>query len=199
LKPGCGKEGDAITFFVEGKQAWQTATWHASSNEFLRLIAGPPFATVWGGFAGTPDLPTLNYPYTEGKSLLIPYVGGVACGYDDYFWCVSGGCEYSTVVYSNEQRQGCGYEGAPITFKLLDNEHNVKATALQRATWHAWDGSEQSPLNLTFVTPSGIRLGSVGTGDSRCQDAAPFEAMLGLTLAGAVSLATGAALRRKRV
>ena len=201
LKPGCGYEGATITFFVEGKQASQTATWHAGSYQFLPLIAGPPFARRWGGFSGTPDLPILHYPYSEESSVLIPYIDGVTCGYNDYFWCDGeGGCRYSAVIYSEQQRAGCGYEGAPIMFKLVDGQGNVMATAAEKGVWHAFDGTDQTAeeLDLTLVTPSGIRIGSVGTGDSRESDGPLIDVVvLGLALAGLATLATGATLRKR--
>jgi len=202
LKPGCGYEGATIAFFVEGRQASQTATWYAGSHQFLPLIAGPPFARKWGGFAGTPDLPILHYPYSEESSVLIPYIDGVACGYNDYLWCDGeGGCRYSAVIYSEQQRAGCGYEGAPIMFKLVDGQGNVMATAAERGAWHAFDGTDQTAeeLDLTLVTPSGIRIGSVGTGDSRESGGMRAGVVaLGLAIAGVAMFVAGATLRARR-
>ena len=201
LKPGCGTEGAPITFFVAGKQASQTAAWHAGASQFLNLVAGPPFASIGGNFAGTRGLPILHYPYTEESSVLIPYIDGVACGYDDYFWCdVQGGCSYSAIVYSDEQRSGCGYEGAPITFRLLDSQRNLMATAEERGVWHSWDGSwsDQPGLDLTFFTPGGIRIGSVGTGDSQSGGHTSTGVVVTwLAIGGLATVAAGAMLRKK--
>jgi len=200
VKPGCGYEGAAITFFVKGMQASQTATWHAGSSEHLPLTAGPPFASVGGHFLAPQKLPTLHSPYSEDSSILIPFINGVACGYDDYFWCADGiGCSYSTIIYSEQQRPGCGYEGAPITFKLVDAQKNVIATAAEKGVWHAWDGRwpSQQELNLTLVTPGGIRIGNVGTGDARSGAHKPINVAIAMALAGMATLVTGAMLRRR--
>jgi len=71
VKAGCGQEGSVVTFSVEGKQAEQTAVWHAHTTQFVNLLAGPPFA----GFSGSPGIASLP----EGESIL-PFIGTQACG-----------------------------------------------------------------------------------------------------------------------
>lgn len=198
--PGCATEGSTITFFVDGRQANQTWRYHREPNvwvRFLVLTVGPSFARVGGYFSWPDQLPILNGSEDDSKSVLIPYIDGRACGYD---WVLApeGGHRYVVVVYSSEQRAGCGYEGAPITFRLVDGQGNVLATAEEKGVWHAWDGTDATAeqLNLTLVTPRGIRIGSMGTGGSDARST-PSDAVLGLALAGVAALATGVVLRRR--
>ena len=105
-------------------------------------------------------------------------------------------------VYSQEQRVGCGTEGAEVTFKLVDGQGNTLATAEQKGIWHAWDGMRDTSqiLNLTLVTPGGIRIGNVGTGDSQGSGGTPTGVVaLGLALAGVATVAAGATLRKRTI
>ena len=207
VKPGCGFDGAKISFLVAGKPALPTVTWHAGRGPFLELVAGYPFASFGGTFSWPGQLPWLDRNDSETASVLIPYIGDKACGYNDILtgeWGTTGwirnAYHYSLIAYSNEQRVGCGYEGAPITFKLVDAQGNILATAGQKGVWHAWDGTPATfeSLNLTLVTPSGIRVGSVGTGDSRESGGTRAGVVaLGLALAGLATLATGATLRKR--
>ena len=134
--PGCGRDGAVVTFFVDGRQAPQTAIWHSGTSQALNIIIGPPFAR--------------SIVVNDGR--IVPYIGDKPCGNFE-------------VAYSNEQEPGCGVEGSQITFKLLDAQGNVIAVANEKATWHAWDGiSKPQLLRLTFEPAGGITVGSMGTG-----------------------------------
>jgi hypothetical protein len=205
IKPGCGFDGAQIAFFVGGKPALPTVAWHAGRGPFLELVAGFPFASVDGTFFWPGQLPWLDRNDSEAVSVLIPYIGNTACGYDHILtgeWGTTGWIknryEYSLIVYSNEQRVGCGYEGAPITFKVVDGQGNVLATAEGKGVWRACDGTAHTAeeLDLTLVTPGGIRIGNVGTGDSHASDGAPTGVMLGLAFSGMVTFVAGATLRK---
>ena len=105
--------------------------------------------------------------------------------------------EYGVVVFSDQQQAGCGYEGAPITYKLLDPNGNVIAVAREKGVWHAWGGrSSSQELYLTMV-PGDIKIGSVGTGDSQSGDGVPRGLVLGLALVSVTTLATGMRLRKR--
>ena len=209
IKPGCGYDGADISFLVEGRQASRTAVWHAGRQPWLTLTAGLPFAMVSGNFSWPDQLTYLDHDLDadDRESALVPFIGDTPCGYDDILvpevgmdGAVKGVYRYGAVVYSREQRAGCGYEGAPITFKLLDSQRNVVATAVERASWHAWDGTPGTgeQLDLTLVRTGGIRLGSVGTGDSQSRgESLPSGVMPGLALAGLLMLRLGAALRSR--
>lgn len=167
VMPGCGRDGAVVTFFVDGRQAPQTAIWHSGMSQALNIIIGPPFARF--------------FVVNDGR--IVPYIGDKLCGYLE-------------VAYSNEQEPGCGVEGSQITFKLLDAQGNVVAVANEKTTWHAWDGiSKPQLLRLTFGQASGIRLGIVGTGGP--QGGGNWPAATVLALAGLTALVAGAALRKR--
>jgi len=184
LKSGCGREGATITFFVGDRRA-QTAVWHAGTDTDVDLIAGPPFAYVGGRV-------TWNCPL---NARLLPFVGDLACGYPDPVEYLPPPCSdntvgYSVVVYSQEQKPGCGTEGVEITFKLVDFSGSVIAIAAEKGAWYAWGGTnEVQRLDLTMVPVggAGITVGSVGTGDGPERATAPWGplalalASLGLT------------------
>ncbi len=190
VKAGCGQEGSVVIFFVEGKQAEQTGVWHAHTEQFINLIAGPPFA-AFGGSPGIASMPA-------GESIL-PFIGGQACGNFKLKTVVGGAKAYDVHVYSADQQQGCGTEGAQVAFKLVDAQGNVLATANQTGIWHAWDGVSPLPkLDLTFGPASGIKMGNTGTGDGPQGGADAWGtvaiALWGVGLGG---IAAGVALRRK--
>jgi hypothetical protein len=169
--PGCGREGAVVTFFVDGRQAPQTAIWHSGDIfQFINLILGPPFA----------HFIAISEQVEFGPDRrLMPYIGDKACGYVD-------------VVYSNEQEPGCGVEGSQVTFKLLDAQGNVIAVANERGTWHAWDGvSDVQRLDLTFGPAGGVTMPGTGTGHGP-ERAAALSGRLALALA-ALGLAGGTA------
>jgi hypothetical protein len=191
--PGCGREGAVVTFFVDSRQAPQTAVWHSSGMAlFINVIIGPPFAR----FSGV--------VYTNlrlGNEIIVPYVGDESCGDKAPSHWVGAGpyYAYGVVVYSNEQQAGCGSEGAHVIFKLLDAQGNVIAVANETATWHAWDGvSDPQQLNLTFGPAGVITTPNTGTGDGPEQATAPWGhlalALASLGLTGGVA---ALALRRR--
>ena len=209
IKPGCGFDGAEITFFIEGKRAPRTTVWHAGRQIFNDVVAGFPFASIWGVFSWPGQLPILDLNADETRSVLVPYIGNTVCGYGSILrpeTGASGRTEdqylYSLVVYSDEQRAGCGTEGALITFKLADGQGNTLATAEQKGIWHAWDGMRDTSeiLDLTLMTPGGIRIGSVGTGCSQGRGGAPVGVVaLGLGIAGITTVAAGATLRKRAI
>jgi len=191
--PGCATEGSTITFFVDGRQANQTWRYHPEPNvwaRFLILTVGAPFEP-FGGMA--------YLPLKAGNGRIAPFIDGKECGHQDglsidgvlSYW-------YSLVAYSRELREGCGYEGAEITFKLLDEQGDVLAVSQQKGVWHAWDGTSgfYERLDLTMAPVAGVSVGSMGDGGSGARGTR-FGAMLGLAVAGVATLATGVALRRR--
>jgi len=177
---GCGREGATVTFFVDGRQAPQTAVWHSGGMaQILSVIIGPPFArfVVFTGEGEQPFGPSRR---------LMPYIGDKACGNPE-------------AVYSSEQQPGCGVEGSQVTFKLLDAQGNVIAVANERATWHAWDGvSDPQQINLTFGPATVITMPGTGTGDGpRGEGSAWAGLSVLLGFVGLASAATGFALRKR--
>ncbi len=176
--PGCGREGATVTFFVDGQQAPQSATWHAGGFQALGVILGSPFAhfVILSG--------ELEQAVAAGGSLT-PYINNERCG-------------YGTVVYSDEQQAGCGVEGSQITFKLFDSQGNLIGMANEKGTWHAWDGvgDHLQQLTLTFGSATSVRVGNVGGGPEGGGNArlSLALALASLGLAGAVAFV---ALRRR--
>jgi hypothetical protein len=199
IKPGCGREGSVVTFLVGDRQAFQTAIWHAGSNTILDLVAGAPFALNSGEAQWKCPLP--------GR--LVPFVGGVACGYDNPQDALTGPCpsgavgSYSVAVYSAEQQAGCGVEGVEVAFKVLDAQGNVIAVAKEKGVWHVWDGTgggQTLDLTLVPVDRTGIKLGNVGTGGSQASGTADWrDVSLVLGAIGLGGIAAGAALRRRAI
>lgn len=176
--PGCGRQGAIVTFFVDGRQARQTAVWRPG-GQVLSVIVGPPFARFSAGSAQIEQT-------VRAGGRLVPYVGDTACG-------------YGTIVYSNEQEAGCGVEGSQVTFKLLDAQGNVVAVANEKGTWHAWDGlSDPQQVNLTFGPAGGIAMPNTGTGDGPDGEGSVWSGLsVLLGFASLTGAATGLALRRR--
>jgi hypothetical protein len=183
---GCGVEGAAVTFLVEGKQAAETAVWHSGVFQHLTLIAGPPFAMFTGTFSINRELTSEN---------LTGFVGTTACG--TYGEWIGGGPVYSYVieVFSN-QLPGCGTEGAPVTFKILTQGGAIIATANETGTWHIWndDLTPAQSLNLTFGPAGRITMPGTGGGAS---PGSSGGLPVALGLAGLAGAALGLALRRQ--
>ena len=194
-KPGCGYEGALVTFFVGGKQASQTAVWHAGTSQEVNLTTGPPFAFFRGEL-------TFQSGIDESIGVSAPvgmyaFIGDNVCGGETRG--VWKRFPYYVVVYSDEQQAGCGTEGARVTFKLRDRQGNIIAVAREKGVWHAWgDGNVGQELDLTMVPVGGITMGNVGTGGSR-QNGTTLWAEMSLVLAavGLGGFAAGAALRRR--
>jgi hypothetical protein len=207
LVAGCGKPGATITFFVDGRKVDRMAEWSQEQNKqialtegprwmpssfvSLTLLVGPPFARVEGN--ADPQL------VVNGR--VVPFIGDTACGYQENPW--QGEAPpygYGVVVYSGELQPGCGYEGAQITFKLLDEQRNELAVSQQKGVWHTWDGTASTfqSLDLTMVPIADISIGTTGTGDSQNGGGTPSGIVtLGLALAGVATLGAGAALRKR--
>lgn len=188
---GCGYEGAVVTFFIDGQKADRTAIWRSGGGVGLErlmiIIIGPRFALL-GGLLTT----TLRLE----EQPIVPYVGGQPCGDARPLRWIGGGplYTYGVVVYSSEQQAGCGFEGAQITFKILDAQGNVIAVANEKATWHAWDGvAEQQRVDLTFGPTGGIAMPGTGTGSGSTGQATRTLLSLGLAslalIGGAVALA----------
>jgi len=188
--PGCGREGAVVTFFVDGRQAPQTAIWHSAVSQSLGLIIGAPFARFSGGVG----------PDRFHHQVILSYVGNVSCGDGR---TNDPGDGYGAVAYSAEQQAGCGVEGSQVTFKLLDAQGNVIAVARETGTWHAWDGESYATaqqVNLTFGPAGGVAMPGTGTGGGPQRAAAPWGplalALASLGLAGGIA---ALALRRRGV
>jgi len=203
-KPGCGYEGATVTFFVGDRQADQTATWHAGSSQVMNLSAGPPVAYFHGRVTLPPRLdPSL---FQHGPLGMYAYINDNLCGEVG-----PGGIwpnfPYEEVVKSAEEQQGCGVEGAEVTFKLHDREghnlsvaRNILGVAREKGVWHAWgQGNVGQELDLTMApVGSSITPGNVGDGSTQRSGAAPWaELPIGLSVLGLFGVATAVALRRR--
>ena len=208
VKPGCGYEGATVTFFVGDKQADQTAVWHAGTSQQVNLSAGPPVAFFEGQLTLSflPSQP-IGVSHPAG---MIALIGDTVCGEEvngiwrerdpqgrDYY-------RYAVVVYSNEQRPGCGVEGSQVVLKLVwnplegnANNGEIVAVAKERATWHAWgQGNTGQELNLTMDPVTKIQVGNVGEGPSRSE--VPWvNWVVVLAVAGLLGVSMTATLRRR--
>ena len=195
IKPGCGREGAHLTFLIGDRQATQMATWHSGGDTALNLIAGPPFAL----FAGNTSLRCDE----RFERQILPFIGDVVCGQGKRNEILAPPCTgqlvgYTDIVFSAQQKPGCGVEGSQITFKLLDLQGNVVAIAKEKGTWHAWDGvSDPQQLNLTFTAGGGIKMPSTGTGDAYCNEGSWGRTAILLGFVGLTGAALGFALRRR--
>lgn len=192
VKPGCGREGATVTFFVGDQRASQTGIWHAGTTQNIVLTVPPPFARFTGAFS-------INQVLRD--EIVLPYIGDRACGNYNSSWIGGGpGYVFEVAVYSSERQPGCGTEGAEVTFKLLDAAGNVIAVAQEKGIWHAWDGaSAPQQLNLTMAPAGGpsIKIGNVGTGE-RHNEASSWQGLpLALAMIGLDGIAAGVALRRR--
>ena len=159
ITPGCGREGSVVTFSVGARPASLTARWHAGATDAVNLLVGSPFALMW-------VTPALTCDQMTGKRI-VPLVHGVACG--EQVWpAVDTSCRgqprFEFAVPSVEEQGGCGVEGTPISFELVDSKGDVVAIAKEGATWHAWDGVSFQPLNLTFISTTSILADNAGEG-----------------------------------
>jgi hypothetical protein len=206
IKPGCGYEGATIQFYVGDRPA-QTAIWHGGSFQGIILIVGPSFALASGSLAWNGDLPIVDGPTsTEQVGPVVPFIEDTPCGRTNVLSREASDdpsikrYDYGVAIFSDEWRAGCGREGAPITFKLLNSNGNVLAVAREKGVWTVWDGSSDSQrLNLTIV-PDDIKIGSVGTGDSQESGGTPAGVVaVGLAIAGVAAFVAGAAIRKRTV
>ena len=192
--PGCGTEGNHLTFMIGNRQATETAIWHAGTDTALNLIAGPPFALFSGDTSLTCE--------ERKERQIIPFINDVACGRPKLVDSLGPPCSgqltgYTDVVLSAYQKPGCGVEGSQVTFKLLDGQGNVTAVAKEKGVWHAWDGiSIPQPVRLDFsagpITMPGTGTGGASGGEG---SAWPRLSML-LGFAGLAGVALGLAVRR---
>jgi hypothetical protein len=200
VKAGCGYEGATITFFVDNQPAPQTEAWHAGSTQRIALIIGTMFAVFESSIVYDGPLAEDYTPvaYINDKTCSASYMWDVFYPYYR-FWMS---------VYSQEQQPGCGYEGAAVSFKLLDGQGNVIAVSPEKRIWHSLEtaphlNSTSNPeYFMKFLRVGDVRItvGGVGTGDSRGRGGAPVGVVvLGLALAGLATVAAGATLRKRAV
>ena len=194
VKPGCGYEGAPVTFFVGGKQANQTAVWHANTSQEVNLWTGPAFAYFYGRVAFPPGLNrSIGLDRPIGMNA---YVDDRLCG--DEKRGVWKRFPYYVVVSSDEQQPGCGVEGAQITFKLRDGQGNIIGVARERGTWHAWgNGNVGQELNLTMDPVDDITLGNLGDGRSQADKDLWWSLPVVLATLGLGGFAAGIALRKR--
>jgi len=192
---GCGKPGATITFFVGGRRANETAIWYPSGESYphLDLVVGAPFGRFYGdvlvelppGWAGSPSL-----------GQLVPFIGGVACGYQFSDWRGEGPAYgYMVVVYSRELKAGCGSEGAEVTFKMVNRDGSVAAVARETGVWRAM-GREEVDLTLISLAGSATELAKTGEGGAE-RGSGPIPAAVGLAAFGLMAMGVGLALRRR--
>ncbi|MGA2286020.1 MAG: hypothetical protein ABSG55_07120 [Dehalococcoidia bacterium] len=193
--PHCGTEGNHLTFMIGDRQGTTTAIWHAGTDTALNLMAGPPFAL----FSGKTSLTCEE----QIERQIVPFIDDVPCGWPKLVDALGPPCNgqltgYTDAVLSAYQKPGCGVEGAPITFKLLDTQGNVVATANETGVWHEWYGgmTDYQHLNLTFPSMGGaIRAGIVGDGPDGPSHW--LRLSVGLALLGLAIGIGGFALRRR--
>jgi hypothetical protein len=135
-KPGCGREGDIVRFFVGDERAIQAAVWHEDATpQSLGLWLGGPKAIFLG-------------KANRGKyGDVVPYVGDIACGGTPIKGPLMRANDYWVVVFSDEQKPGCGREGSIVTFNLVDSNGFPVAAAAEHGVWHAGNFPD---FNLTF-------------------------------------------------
>jgi hypothetical protein len=188
--PGCGTPGAEVTFFIGGKRANQTARWQVTERSISLgyLVVGPPFAV----FAGKV---TLTEP-PSGQTV-VPFIGDTPCGYQTNPWMGEGPVYgYAVVVYPQELVDGCGVDGAEVTFKLVDEEtRQVVAEAMGTAVWRPM--AAEGDVNLAFTrVPLAQMPVAGGGGASSVAWWAPA-----LAVGGLLALGAGAAVawpRRRR-
>jgi hypothetical protein len=124
LVPGCGRPGAPVMFSVNGVPANETVAWRETGGEpsqQLSITAGPPFAVyygeIWPEFKAAPHDPDWQVE---------AYINDRLCSDVRLF------AAFELVVYSDEQRPGCGVEGAPIEFRV-----NGVASAVDSMRWQA--------------------------------------------------------------
>lgn len=194
--PGCGSEGNHVTFMIGDRQATETAIWRGGSDTALNLMAGAPFALFTGKTSLTCE--------QRIERQILPFIDDVACGQSKVLNILGPPCSgqlmgYTDIVFSALQKAGCGVEGSQITFKLLDAQGNIIGVANQTGVWHAWDGvSLPQKIDLTFVPVGGIRVGNTGTGDASDGEGNAWGRLsILLGFVGLTGAALGLALRRQ--
>ncbi|MDI6856889.1 MAG: hypothetical protein QME71_01025 [Dehalococcoidia bacterium] len=183
--PGCGKPGAEVTFFIGGKRANQTAQWQATEGlmSLGYLVVGPPFA-VFGGKV------TLTEPPSQQE--VVPFIGAVPCGYQTNPWVGEGPVYgYAVVVYPRELVDGCGVDGAEVTFKLVDQTtREVVAEAIGSAIWRPM--ASESDVNLVFTAVPLAEMPVAGGGGGRHFNWwAPALAAGGLLALGVATISLG--------
>ena len=158
----------------------------------VTAIIGTSFARLDG---------SLYTGLTLTSERVVPYIRGQICADTPPFqspwqWIGANPYSWGVVVYSSEQAPGCGVEGSQITFKLLDQQGNVIATANETATWHAWTGGPDQGVDLTLSPPGGTTITMPNTGTGNGPDALGPLAV-GLATVGTAGVAGGLALRRR--
>ena len=158
--PGCGKPGAEVTFFIGGKRANQTAEWQATEGliSLGYLVVGPPFA-VFGGKVTLTESPS--------QQEVVPFIGAVPCGYQTNPWVGEGPVfGYAVVVYPRELVDGCGVEGAEVTFKLVNQTtREVVAEAMGSAIWRPM--ASEGNVNLVFTRVPLVEMPVAGTTGGR--------------------------------
>jgi hypothetical protein len=185
--PGCGKAGAEVTFFIGGKRANQTAQWQATEGliSLGYLVVGPPFA-VFGGKVSLPDPPS--------QQTVVPFIGDTSCGYQTNPWVGEGPVYgYAVVVYPKELVEGCGVDGAEVTFKLVNEQtRQVVAEAMGRAIWRPM--ASEGDVNLVFTRVPLVEMPVAGgSGGFSLTWWTPA-----LAVGGLVALGAGAAVLRRR-
>lgn len=198
VKPGCGKPGATITFFIGGRQANETAVWRATGETFepLTLTVGPPFAQFHGDF-------TLVGPSRLVE--VVPLIGDTVCGRQVSEMLGEGPTYgYQVVVLPEELKPGCGTDGATVRFELVESETDRSiAAALGTATWRPGVLQE---VNLAFPeTPpeelpvAGPAEGLPSAGDRSEGSGTSYGwwVAAGAFMAGAAALALAGRSRRR--
>jgi hypothetical protein len=185
--PGCGKRGAEVAFFIGGKRANQTAQWQATEGliSLGYLVVGPPFA-VFGGKVTLPDPPS--------QQTIVPFIGETPCGYQAGLWMGEGPVYgYAVVVYPRELVDGCGVDGAEVTFKLVNEQtRKVVAEAMGSAIWRPM--ASEGNVNLVFTNVPLVEMPVAGGSGA----SATMRWASALAIGGLLALSGGiAALWRK--
>jgi hypothetical protein len=125
--PGCGTEGAAIDFYIDGRKAKQTATWHEGGLANLNLWVGPDFA-AFRGYTNCNGKPCYNCFDPCSTATIQAYIGDELCGQHNPLGWLIGNSYGPLIVLSDEQQAGCGTPGTMIHFKI--NNLDVVETAL---------------------------------------------------------------------
>lgn len=131
--PGCGTDGAAIDFYIDGRKAGQTGIWTNGSENYLHIWVGADFAS-YSGSAVCDGKPCYSCFSPCPTALIRAYVGDELCGSMRPNGWLIGNYYGPLVVRSDEAQAGCGTDGATVTFKIDDRE--VGETAVWSPGFH---------------------------------------------------------------
>ncbi len=192
-RPGCGREGATVQFYIKGRLAKQSGIWRAGARQHLDIWAGEDFAAFSGRLflngQPWPWPPPTQAPYVDvgdplGRETVVvrASVQSTLCGEKAVEGLTFTARYDLLVVQPTTLRAGCGQGGDAITFTI--NGLPADQTPIWTPGFHELD------LNVS------VRLPNTGGPPGASHAAAwPLLAGGGLTLA---ALAGGALFWRRQ-